>query len=795
MRVGVGFGVLMLAATGTAHGQAVKSGPGDQGKDDARDDREIIVTAIRRDMPIETVPAAVSSYDAEPLDLAGVTDVRRLQQLSSSFNFTSSISDSYGAVIRVRGIGTSGSNPGLEAATGIYIDGVYRSRAGLAVSDIPGLRRIELVRGPQGTLFGRNTTAGVVNIVTDEPAFAPAAGADLSGGNYGFAEMRGFVTAPVSSSVAVRFDVIRQERDGLVKDRIFDRDYYSRHRAQVRGQVLVRASEALSFRLIVDDLERDEAPGNGLVYRVADPQSGAVRALATLGSPPVANFDASDTGRLASMTGGDLFDRGFDRGVSLEGDLRTGIGDLTSISAYRDVLSRRSVDFGGTRLSLLVDPNNWERYRTLTQEVRLAGSRGRASYVMGVFYAHERVQSHNSYAFGSDLEAYLKLLTGTPSFTPYTGLPDGQNFRGSVNDLHTQTSDSLAAFGHLSYDVLPRLSLAAGLRYTREWKSLDSTVETDDPTCSAAVALGGPTLSGDPPGLQGLLCIPNLDSRRDGRYRDSSSSGNWSGTASIEYQVSSTLHAYALASRGYKAGGYNLDRTGLALPVPKGSDLRFGAERSDNLEAGLKERTAGGRFAFTLTGFTTRIDGYQFAYNQVLPSGATQRVTASLPLATTRGIEFEGSARLTSRLSVDVDTTYQDARFGSTGFPAPVLQLQGQTLPNAPRWIATGQVTWEKRLGARTMLTLESDMRWQSSANVSSSATISPLYVQGAYAIVDARARLAHVIWGWSVDVFVRNLFDKAAWTQLLPGTLQSGTVYGYLNEPRLYGVRISWRR
>jgi iron complex outermembrane receptor protein len=801
----VTFGLMLNAAEAEAQITQVTPAPNLSSKslnaigaNSEKGDGAIIVTATRRQADILTVPLAISVFDQRQLDTAGITNPTALSRLSSSFNFTSSVSDSYGAVIRIRGVGSSGSNPGVESAAGIYIDGVYRSRAGLAAEDIPGLDRIELIRGPQGTFFGKNTTAGVVNITTALPAKTLEIDAEADAGNYRFGQAQLAVSIPASETLSFRLDGLAQTRRGLISDFVNDQRYRSRNRFQLRGQFLFEPAQGFRVRVIADYLRRDEDSGNGFPYRVAPSTSASYAALTKLGSAPVAHFDADDTGRTASQVKANLFDRGSDAGISAQLDWDVGGAVITSITAYRVFKARRSIDVAGTAQDLLTSPYGGETFAAFTHETRIAGSTGVVDYLAGLFYAHEKVRSLNEYRFGDSLEPYLSTLSGNVSFSDYTGLPAGQSFRpGAIaqDDVHRVTTNSVAAFTHESLRLTSRLTISGGARYTYERKSLNSVVGGDSPGCAAIVARNGTNLTGIPASIGGLLCAGVWDSRLLGHYTDSFGEGAWSGVASADYALAKDLKAYASASRGSKAGGYNLDRTALQAGNTHGSDMRFAAETAISLEAGLKATFMGGRLRSSATLFDTRFDDYQFTYNLVLPNGATQRVTTNLPYLRTRGAEWEGSTTPITDLDIAATATYQDARFAPSGFPAGLSQLQGAPAPNAPAWIATGEGNYRPQLGAGPLhATFHVDARWQSSANVSSSGVVSPAYVQTSYATVNSRVAISGPHDRWAAELFVNNVFNKAAWTQLLAATLQPGSIIGYLNEPRFFGVRAKIR-
>src|SRR3982751_2327982 len=222
------------------------------------DTGDIVVTATRRNQALSDVPMAVSAITAQQLQYTGATDIRQLNQVSPSLLVSSTTSEGGAAVARIRGIGTVGDNPGLEGSVGIFIDGVYRSRAGMGLTELGPLDRIEVLRGPQGTLFGRNTSAGLISIITAKPRFEPEVSGQVDVGNYSMRRIEASVTGPLGQTVAARLDGVWMKRDGFLKDVVSGRRVNDRDRWLLRGQVLFQPSDDFSFRLIGDYSKRNE---------------------------------------------------------------------------------------------------------------------------------------------------------------------------------------------------------------------------------------------------------------------------------------------------------------------------------------------------------------------------------------------------------------------------------------------------------------------------------------------------------------------------------------------------------
>ncbi len=249
-----------LAIAVPAHAQddaAATAGTQSDGYDSGSDD-EIVVTAQGRAQVLADVPLAVTAVNAESLALTGANDIRQLNQVAPSLLVSSTGSEANGSA-RIRGIGTVGDNPGLESSVAVFIDGVYRSRSGIGLSELGDIERIEVLRGPQGTLFGRNASAGLINIVSKAPSARFEAGAEASYGNYNYARVSGYLNLPLGETVAARVDGVYVRRDGFYTDVVNKTDINDRNRGFVRGQLLFEPSSAVSLRVIADYTERSEA--------------------------------------------------------------------------------------------------------------------------------------------------------------------------------------------------------------------------------------------------------------------------------------------------------------------------------------------------------------------------------------------------------------------------------------------------------------------------------------------------------------------------------------------------------
>jgi outer membrane receptor protein involved in Fe transport len=260
--------------------------------DDAAPAAEIVVTAQGRSQVLSDVPVAISAVNAETLKNSGANDIRQLNQVAPSLLVSSTGSEANGSA-RIRGIGTVGDNPGLESSVPVFIDGVYRSRSGIGLNELGEIDRVEVQRGPQGTLGGRNSSAGLISIYSKKPSFTFGGNFDATYGNFNLVRVGGSVTGPISSNIAARFDGVYVRRDGFYNDPINKTDVNNRNRYFMRGQLLFEPSDAISFRLIGDYTHRDEkCCGAVYVDRSVNPYVGYLNDPASplsVGGIPPAN--------------------------------------------------------------------------------------------------------------------------------------------------------------------------------------------------------------------------------------------------------------------------------------------------------------------------------------------------------------------------------------------------------------------------------------------------------------------------------------------------------------------------
>ena len=860
----------------------------------------IVVTAQGRAQNLADVPVAISAVSSETLENSGTSDIRELNQVAPSLLVSSTGNEANGSA-RIRGIGTVGDNPGLESSVAVFVDGVYRSRSGNALSELGPLDRIEILRGPQGTLGGRNASAGVISIYTAEPEFTFGGYADFTYGNYDAIRVEGGVTAPLGETVAARVDGVFFQRDGFYNDVVNDTDINNRDRYLVRAQALFEPSEDISFRLIGDYSKKDEAccaatfvqPDVAPLARVSPGLDPFARPVA--GSPALTDYTAGgnpiagvlvglgqDPRALSQSTynrdiyitpGRSYAGETEDYGISGELNWALGGANLTSITAYREYSNTQASDTDYTQLDILYrapgDNAGAREFGTFTQEFRLNGSAfgDRVDWLIGAYYANEKLETRDNLRFGNDYGTFVSCrialainpalvntgaddcfganvaaldgtLTGTPAFGPATplilqGITNLSNVRdlGGTGDVYNQTSENFAFFTHNIIELTDRLDLTLGLRYTKETKDFDAAFSNDNTICPQNRALLSNLLTTPLAGLAGgliaLSCQGNSTAELDGvTIADTRDEDEFTGTAVLSWKPIDDLLVYGSYSRGYKAGGFNLDRSALGNPVTFSvanidpTSLQFDEETVDAYELGLKYSNR--QWSLGLTAFRQEFSNFQLnTFNGSVYlvqningcgadlNGLDRDASAATgvcdaddvePGVVSQGFEFEAGLSPTRNVNMTLGITHADTRYADnlvgsdTGEPLdPALRLlPGDNMSNAPSWVGTTSFTWTPNVGNSGMKgLLFVNARMTGDYNTGSDLLYGK--EQDSYVVVNGRIGLTNIADRFSIEGWVQNAFNED-YTQVAfntPFVAPQQTYSAFLAEPRTYGVTV----
>ena len=443
---------------------------------------DIIVTASKRAQTLQDTPISVAVASAQQIEQSQVRDLLDLQTLVPSLK-VGQLQSSSNTNFIIRGFGNGANNVGIEPSVGVFIDGVYRSRSAAQIGDLPNIERVEVLRGPQSTLFGKNASAGIISIVTAEPQFKFGGQIEASYGNYNAIVVKGSVTGPLSDTIAVSLAGNYNKRDGYARYANINLDTNNRNRYGVRGQILFQPTSEFKVRIIADYDNIDERCCT--VANLFDgPTGGAVRAL---GGQINSNQPFSYTG-YANFPSSNKIDN---YGVSAQIDWQFSdkIG-LTSISAYRGVKTNTNADSDFTSADLIGQNANQGKIDTFTQELRLQTSfDGPINILAGVFYFNEKIHSENQLTFGKDFRNYANLLSGgnygglEPTLRALNpGLAAGAfGAQGQGRfEKYDYKDEAISLFGQVDWEITRGLTATAGFNYTSDRKKVvQNNVATD----------------------------------------------------------------------------------------------------------------------------------------------------------------------------------------------------------------------------------------------------------------------------------------------------------------------------
>lgn len=813
--------------------------------DAAPDGSEIIVTATLRKENLQKVPIAVTAVTGEALEKRGVNDLKALDSVSPSFSLQGANSESGTAQLRIRGIGTSGNNIGLESAVGIFLDGVYLSRPGVALGDLVDLEQVEVLRGPQGTLFGRNTSSGALNIRTLKPALDRVEGfANATYGNYDHYSLQGGVSAPIiTDKLAVRLSGAWRKRDGWETNANGDEEY-NRDRYLVRGQLYWEPNADVSFRLIADYSKSNENCCSPVIIREGSYVAAGLYTAVGLpanGGVAVSGPDAVHD-RIAA-SGDQYIDKQRQWGLSGQLDWQIGDAALTSITSYRDYHSETSSDSDGTALNVLVGINSpfnpagrlpgYTDIKTFSQELRLAGSAfdDRFDYLVGAYFVDERIEQRLSFAMGPDAQRLFSTILkslGVPGTNPARDIyAAGVDANGTyANNLFNQSSRNWSLFTNNTFHITDAIGFNFGLRYSNDRKRGSFEQISASSNACSAVAANIPNLPASlralAPLVQSLTCFPlaakvgsfaNAPVEYDRVFKDE----QLVYTLKLTGELGPTTNTYASFSRGYKAGGFNLDPTAAI----GGASPAFEAEKVNAYELGIKSQLLDRALTVNLALFHQ-----DFSDFQVLEFTGVQYLTFNVPKVKSSGAELEFTARVSPEFTLSGGLTYTDARYpkdcGGATPPTQVATLCGQSVQNAPKWVTTMAADYSKDIGSDLNFGINASVRMESDRRTAPQALLGvaagtgtegptlnyikgPNDIQDGNAKVNLRAGLGSQSGSWRVELWATNLFDVQTYgvvanTPLrgagaLPGAINAGGAsvsrIAFLQEPRMYGVTL----
>ena len=746
---------------------------------------EVTVTARHREESAQDVPIAITAISADQLQSQGATTVKQVLTQLPSLNIQGF--SGRNQTITIRGLGTNagGTNDGLEQGVGLYIDGVYRPRTGTVITDLMDVERVQLLRGPQGTLFGKNVVAGVIDITTREPSFEPEARAEVTYGNHN--QFRSYIgySFPISDTVAVRLSYLHSQRDGLIYNTTYDEKWDNQDNNAARADVVFKPSDNFKFRLIAD---YSRQTGDMGFYSVAEvlPTTlangakvrGFYKRAADVGYTPIpidpfarqVDIDSSQYDKMPSW------------GIQGRADWDLDSVTLTSITAYRNWKWLPNYDGDQIGANVATQGIVITHQQQFSQEFRATSTTdGPIDYTGGLYFFWQKANDTQVSSYGRDAVAWLTTpnnQTAPVSTTPSAAL-DGL---ASIARVVPQTQ-SYAAYGQSTWHVTPEFHLTGGLRLTYEHKTglYDSYAGTYGNDTLAP-------LSSFPVGLRATVAALRATYAATDSYTASNNTFNVSGTVIAAYDVTPDVNVYASYSRGYKSPGINLIRK---LP---GVDIFVKPEVVDNYEIGLKSQLLDGLAEVNLALFWTDDHNYQANYINYSVTPARAYIS-NIGNVRSRGVEVDARVSPFDGLTLGVSGTYNDAKYLTyRNAPSqylysylPYQDLSGQSASGASKYAFSATAEYTHPLGNQELY-IGGDVGYRS--GFYAAVNLDPFSRVDGYTLVGLHAGIRDADGRWEASVWVRNLLDQNYYnTKAVSATY--GVVTAALGEPRLFGVTL----
>ncbi|WP_432708940.1 TonB-dependent receptor [Pedobacter sp.] len=746
---------------------------------------EIVVTSRRRSEVLQDVPIPISVVGGTQIDQSGAFNVNRVKELIPSVQLYTSNPRNTG--INIRGIGSPFglTNDGLDPGVGFYVDGVYYARPAAATLDFIDVERIEVLRGPQGTLFGKNTSAGAFNIITRKASFIPEASFETSFGNYGYIQAKASVTGPITKKLAGRISFSGTQRDGLIDNVRTGSATNDLNNLGVRAQLLYKISENVAITLSGD--VTDQKP---------DGYAQVVAGVAPTLRPAYRQFNAITTDLGYTLPSLNAFDREIDHdtpwrsgnqlgGASLNIDAKIGPGTLTSTSAWRYWDWDPSNDRDFTGLQALAKSQNPAEHRNWSQEVRYAGDFTKSlSGVIGLFYIDQEVKITGTEESGSAQWRFSQSST-SPLWSTH-GLFEGYGIYTNASIK----SQSAAVFASIDWQIIEKVHLLPGVRLNYDQKDVDyiraarGGLETSDP---ALLALKNGVYSSQ-------------------QYVADADETNFTYSATLAYKPSRRINAFATYSTSFKPVGVNV----AGLPTVNGAaatDLAvIKPEDTKHYEIGIKS-TLFDNLIMNLTFHNSDIKDYQT--NVQSPElGVNRGYIANAEEVNVKGAEIDASVKLSNSISFYGAAAYTEATYVRfTNAPLPLEEtgrtengvqvafkdISGGVLPGVSKWAGSMGAEFStpiKSISKDTKFFIAIDGSFRSSFSSSPSPS-AYLNIDG-YTILNGRIGF-RAPYGISAFVWGRNLLEENYYEQLLPAGGNAGHYAGVLGDQRTFGATLRY--
>jgi outer membrane receptor protein involved in Fe transport len=761
--------VSRLAANALAMACAATCLPGAQ----AQVLEEVIVTAQKREQNLQDVPVAVSAFTGEMLAQSGVRDMFELQANAPSLR-VGQTQNSSTATFGIRGVFTSSQNFGLESSVGLYVDGVYRARQSSMINNLVDVASVEVLRGPQGTLFGRNTPAGAVSVYSAKPDHEGTGYLQATGGDYSLFSAQGALSfSAIEDVLAFRVTGFSMQRDGFVSDiALGDDKMYDRDRWGLRGQALWTPNDDLTVHIIADTSDIDEiccgsnSWKNNFEADGVPGKTGTDVIAESLGATVIRVEDFYDRETAFNYLPESSNE---DAGLSVQIDWQTENFLVTSITAYREFESFDSVDSDFMDIDAVNRTNDQDQDQ-FSQELRISHDYDRFNYVLGLYY------------FTQNLDAFTTTTVGDAT-APLVSLPPNAFIAGAGStNTAEQEHESYAAFGQFDYSFSEAFLLTAGLRWTKEDKDMTNTFAEDAPPAL------NPLLDN-----WGFYFFPPLAPRPD--VDEDIDDDEVTGTAKLSWFAKDTVMFYASYGTGYKAGGVNTDRIDAAIPTV------FGPETSEAYEIGMKADFPEQALRLNVAVHRTDTDDLQTISFQ-----GTGFALQNAGTAETKGVEVDLFWQATEALSLTLAYAYNDAEYADfengdcqiatpwhTGLPDPgdngdgSCDRSGGMVSSNPENVGVIAANYEFGLGnsATGFIYGEYSYNDERMTDVNND----PLKLDSDYSLVNVRAGVTFDKYDITLTAWGRNITDEEWTGTIADGVAQDGKLTAYYTDPATWGV------
>lgn len=813
-------------------------------------DEIIILTAPTKTI-IFKVPYSVSKIDSETLKEAGIKKAQDLTQIVPSLQFPQSES-ALSVTARIRGIGTQGTNVGLEPSVGIMIDGVMRSRTAAGFGDLGELSTIEVARGPQSVFYGSNTSAGLIYVATKKPTFDFAADSFLTLGNLNYQNWGASINGGLSENLAGRLFFTTAQRDGYMivnqglanERRDNNINYYTS-----RGQLYYNYGDT-NFRLIADYTKRNETCCNAPVF-VSDSR-------APVNSTAIINrifqngkYNSNQFDELRAYADRPFDQTVLDKGLSLEINHDYGFAKLKSISSarYFDFAYAQDGEWSGADIlyrDLAMQPG--AKVKDFSQELSLNGGSENFNWQIGALYNHQIINSHNVFQYGKDYETYIGgLLSGAAAATipvsqyninlrnlissATNGLFNANSLAmiegGGWSDYFTQKGDNLSLYGRGEYEIFDGTNIIIGARYIKDKKDFSAKYNTAGANgCRAIEQTYGYNPSANAPsnlaGVVGTVCVPWARSALDGfNHKQNFDDDNYAGNVTIKQKINVNLRTYLSYNRGVKSGGFNLDRVmqdekgsivsgAIGNQIIRSPNTSFKAETVDAYELGLKGKYFNGDLEFGIAIFKQDFQNFQLnTYNGI------SQIVASVPEVNSKGYEIDYSYLTPIKgLKFSGGLAFNDTRYGNDlgapndpnsflGQNLNLYLIRGQQLTASPKWTITNTINYRNNIDKYEF---DFTLNHRHTSSFNGGSNLDPRKTIGELDLFNSSVEIRPQNAKWSLSLWGKNLSDEHYAQIIFDGPLQgnsplmaaNGSVRaitsqldGFPAEPRTYGITL----